>query len=154
MGLTSMERHFVFQIRLDGEDVAQCSAVPELKDLIRSAGGQLVEETTESDEGGYANLDVTADRPAEFWARLNAVLPSRPGVVRSPIVVYSGRNGWDDYLLLRHFDGDQIIDPLSDDLWVGAGPLQPRTAARRLADWAGAGHLVRLSATRSSRSRR
>lgn len=65
---------------------------------------------------GYCNLMFETADPAALWAALSKALYDDPpyGLLlrRCTMVVCQGANGWDDYLLLQHFDEMQPLDRL------------------------------------------
>jgi hypothetical protein len=63
-----------------------------------------------NDSGRYINFDyVTAD-PSKLWQALRSG-PFRSPLLRSAsMVVCEGDNGWDDYLLLHHWDRRLRLD--------------------------------------------
>ena len=72
--------------------------------------------TSGEDNGRYINLSFSADRVGSFWNALRAAFFVRDDVMTplasASIVTCEGRSGWDDYLLLHHFDGREKLDLL------------------------------------------
>jgi hypothetical protein len=58
----------------------------------------------EDDGRRYVNVDFKAVDLRGLWARVRAELKTIPGLAGAAIVVCEGEHGWDDYLLLHHFD--------------------------------------------------
>src|SRR4051794_27387463 len=57
-----------------------------------------------NDRGRYMNFNYTTAKPARLWRALRAG-PFRSALLRSAaMVLCEGENGWDDYLLLHHWD--------------------------------------------------
>src|SRR5687767_7251959 len=106
---------FDFQLHLDQNEPQSGLRAQELKTCITNAGGIIVKEEFGNDDGTYLNIFTSAEHPSDFWDRINQKLDTNNEITRSLIAVCEGSNGWDDYLLLRHCDRDQTIDPLSDD---------------------------------------
>lgn len=80
--------------------------------LRRVAEGVRVTEGL--DDGRYLNFDIkTADLP-ELWRLVRAQVHLIPGLAQAAIVVCEGEFGWDDYLLLHHFDPDEDLDEMLD----------------------------------------
>src|SRR6266540_1845838 len=79
------------------------------------AEGLNVEQGDE--DGPYANVTYTVRDLAGFWAHLQAEMSRNPtmsaAITRGSIVVCEGERGWDDYLLLHHFDPTQPLDTLA-----------------------------------------
>ena len=70
------------------------------------------------DNGRYVNLLVDSVEPQATWDRAKGPMlgPKLPGAEfrRAMIVTATGTSGWDDYLLLHHYDGDEQIDILPE----------------------------------------
>jgi hypothetical protein len=84
-----------------------------------------VEEGT--DEGRYINFNYLTTKPAQLWKALRSG-PFRSGLLRSAaMVVCEGESGWDDYLLLQHWDRRLRLDsvPMNSN-----GALKGRRAKR------------------------
>lgn len=68
------------------------------------------------DDGRYVNLFLTTLNRSETWDRIRSqLIESRlPGgeLRDAMIVTITGQNGWDDCLLLHHFDGAEPLDVL------------------------------------------
>ena len=66
------------------------------------------------DEGPYVNFTFAAKNPAALWANIQRNVLSHPeigpGVSSSSIIIVEGDEGWDDYLLLHHFDPQYEVD--------------------------------------------
>jgi hypothetical protein len=63
-----------------------------------------------NDEGGYMNFNFVTAKPAQLWQVLR-LGPFRSSVLRSAsMVICEGENGWDDYLLLHHWDRRLKLD--------------------------------------------
>lgn len=71
-----------------------------------------------NDDGEYINWIIDSDDPLLLWKRLRTPLfdSKLPGQEFAPamIVTATGDNGWDDYLLLYHYDSSEEIDPLPE----------------------------------------
>lgn len=68
-----------------------------------------------NDRGPYINLDFESDDPKADWMKIQAWLEDVKGLRISCIVTCQGRHGWDDYLLLHHFDPDEPCDDLPEE---------------------------------------
>ena|SRR5688572_22121500 len=66
------------------------------------------------DEGPYLNFTFLAKDLPKLWLKLKSDVLGNPeigaGLARSSIVVCEGSEGWDDYLLLHHFDPKLELD--------------------------------------------
>jgi hypothetical protein len=88
-------------------DLNVSEAVAQLKSLDGRA-----RVTEGEDNGPYINVDFkTPDLPG-LWKFLREVVHAVPGLARAVIIVCEGEQGWDDYLLLHHFDPDEMVDSL------------------------------------------
>jgi hypothetical protein len=72
------------------------------------------EVTVGEDDGRYENVTFVVGSPEEAMSKVRAVLDS-PEVGRAArsacIVTCQGERGWDDYLLLHHYDRTVRLDP-------------------------------------------
>ncbi len=89
-------------------------------DLCRNLSDHMPNVTFESgdDDGRYVNLFVDSDDAADAWSLITTSLLS-DGIIgvevrAASIVTITGRNGWDDYLLLHHFDHTQTLDTIEN----------------------------------------
>ena len=68
------------------------------------------------DDGLYVNYDFRTLDPARLWEVLQSqvFLDSKlgPRLARASIVTCEGNRGWDDYLLLHHYDRAFKLDAL------------------------------------------
>lgn len=71
-----------------------------------------VEITDGDDDGRYVNLDFKVPDLSLLWASVRDEIDSVPGLAGACIVVCEGEQGWDDYLLLHHFDPEEPLDEL------------------------------------------
>src|SRR5262245_46470862 len=96
-------------------------SVHDLVEGLRS-NSDLIESfsvTAGDDNGPYTNVYVRTRDVAALWGLMREELFSDP--VAGPhlkcaaIVVCEGNAGWDDYLLLHHFDPAEPLDALEDN---------------------------------------
>jgi hypothetical protein len=76
----------------------------------------LAEEVSVSrgeEGGGYVNVGLKAADSVALWAAVRKQLQAEAGLARAAIVVCQGERGWDDYLLLHHFDPSQVLDMMA-----------------------------------------
>jgi hypothetical protein len=68
-------------------------------------------------KGSYVNLNVMVERPLAFWRFLMRQITSNPTSLIPQIMIATcqGKAGWDDYLLLHHFDQKVQLDTFSPD---------------------------------------
>jgi hypothetical protein len=72
----------------------------------------LVRVSEGFDNSPYTNVDFMTLDPRELWLRLQVELRTVPGMTMASIICCQGEHGWDDYLLLHHFDPSQPLDKL------------------------------------------
>ena len=69
------------------------------------------------DEGAYINLTFATESVASSWPELRAALLESAefgaALKRACICICTGAEGWDDYLLLHHFDPEQPLNDLT-----------------------------------------
>lgn len=91
--------------------LAACEGLKVHKPLIASF---RLEEG--EDDGRWVNLSFETAEPARVWPLLQAAFygdgPLGEALRAASMAVCTGEEGWDDYLLLYHFDPDQILDSL------------------------------------------
>lgn len=76
--------------------------------------GQSLEVSEGDDEGLYINLAFKVGDPVLFWQEHKKHLTNCPGFSEASIVTCEGKLGWDDYLLLHHFDPEVQCDDKED----------------------------------------
>jgi hypothetical protein len=64
------------------------------------------------EDGAYINVNIYTEDVRSLWATLKAVITANQSLFSSTIVCCEGNNGWDDYLLLHHFDKTTALDTL------------------------------------------
>ena len=64
------------------------------------------------DDGEYVNLDYATDDLKSLWESVSRTLTAVPALADAAIIACEGDNGWDDYLLLHHFDPSEPLDEL------------------------------------------
>ena len=92
-----------------------------VRDLLDglASNSSLIESVavTEGDDNGpYVNFTVKTPDVAALWRVIRQELFSLPlagqHLARAAIVTCQGNAGWDDYLLLHHFDMAEPLDSL------------------------------------------
>jgi hypothetical protein len=70
------------------------------------------------DDGAYVNFTFLAKDLPKLWARVKAEVLADPqlgrDISRATIIMCEGQSGWDDYLLLHHYDGTLELDGLDE----------------------------------------
>jgi hypothetical protein len=64
------------------------------------------------DCGRYVTVALQAADAIGLWAAIRERLHADAALSRAAMVVCQGERGWDDYLLLHHFDPSQVLDKL------------------------------------------
>lgn len=69
------------------------------------------------DRGSWFNFCFGTTHPLQLWETIRTKMseegPFGQKLRESSIVICTGENGWDDYLLLFHFDPNERLDPVS-----------------------------------------
>jgi hypothetical protein len=71
----------------------------------------------ESAKGKHSYISITfsTNDTAGLWSHIRGVVKASPfaaAIVASTIVVCEGKDGWNDYLLLHHYDFAEPLDGL------------------------------------------
>lgn len=66
--------------------------------------------TTGQDSVPYINVDFVTANVGALWSALRGVIRADTATARCVIACCEGEHGWDDYLLLHHFDPTQPLD--------------------------------------------
>jgi hypothetical protein len=109
---------FNIQIQPDRSPALDERAAIQLIETLAVPGGQIAEfKRTEGDDGGrYVNFTFSVSDAITFWSQVRReVLGNReigPAIAASSIIVCEGEQGWDDYLLLHHFDSRLELDAI------------------------------------------
>jgi hypothetical protein len=95
---------------LDLEKVKSlCAKISANKELVKQH-----EITAGDDDGPYINLLFETEHPAKFWKAFKKDLYENVDVgndlSESTMATCTGEHGWDDYLLLYHFDSNFELD--------------------------------------------
>jgi hypothetical protein len=64
------------------------------------------------DDGRYINIYFEPDDTLVLWHAIRRQLDTDSRLAQATMVVCQGENGWDDYLLLHHYDRTLILDEL------------------------------------------
>ncbi len=104
----SMPKRLKLQIQPElapGLDVE--SAVARLRGLSRST------VTCGDENGPYINVDYAPVDIEMLWRQVRKELRANPKLSECAIVFCEGDDGWDDYLLLHHFDASEPLDEVT-----------------------------------------
>ena len=72
----------------------------------------IVDVERGDDDVPYINVNIYTDEMVSLWSAVCFEIESKPSLASATIVCCEGENGWDDYFLLHHFDGDEAVDTL------------------------------------------
>jgi hypothetical protein len=89
--------------------------VEALRSFVSAAAGGAVAEDRGDDDGRYINFTFGVSDHVAAWSRLRAMYDDGPvgrDLGATTIVVCEGPDGWNDYLLLHHFDQTVAIDDI------------------------------------------
>lgn len=65
------------------------------------------------DDGLYININFDTNDIVSLWDAIGELVTSDPLWASATIACCEGDNGWDDYLLLYHFDETEQLDTLT-----------------------------------------
>jgi len=65
------------------------------------------------DAGRYVNVDFNPAEARGLWSAVEGQILTDQGLAGFSIVCCTGENGWDDYLLLHHYDPSEPLDELA-----------------------------------------
>lgn len=100
--------HIQFQPDLvDGLDLSEFSNFLKSENIDFSI-------TKGSDDGDYINYDFSSTKAGESWGLLKSILNKDKKLSQSSIVCCQGSNGWDNYLLLSHYDPNEKLDEIKN----------------------------------------
>jgi hypothetical protein len=77
-----------------------------------SSVGCEIEVNEGEDNGKYINIILKSDKPKELWLKIRSLYLSKPTLASSSMITCEGSEGWDNYLLLHHFDKSEKLDEL------------------------------------------
>jgi hypothetical protein len=97
--------------QVESNPIGKVETVGDFVRFITVLGGRVILKEG-SGRNRYVNLGFEVDEPADHWPSILQVLQSEPGLAAATIVCCEGTNGWDDYLLLHHFDPSESLDLL------------------------------------------
>ena len=105
------------QIQLQTDRVG-CGSIDMLSPPIETCARkhvatQSIEITSGFDDGRYTNIDIKTVDVRALWNELKELIVDDVVVSNCAIVCCEGDNGWDDYLLLHHFDETETLDALT-----------------------------------------
>lgn len=63
-----------------------------------------------NENGPYINIDLKSENVQLLWEKIQIELSLNTNVASAIVVVCEGKKGWDDYLLLYHYDASEHVD--------------------------------------------
>lgn len=108
-------RHFSFQLQFERGAEADASLLDKITTILERGGAHVTSSSIDSEDGeAFATINAQAPDADAFWRKAKAKLitASRTGASKGMIAVCEGDDGWNDYLLLHHFDGSQRVDDI------------------------------------------
>jgi len=113
--MTACARKFSFQIQFGHGATADRDLIDKVLKVVRKEGARVTAVSIDNEDGGpFATINAETQNPALFWRKVRAKLTAAPqvGLPKRMIIVCEGEDGWNDYLLLHHFDKTQKTDAL------------------------------------------
>ena len=109
----STMRGLAVQVDVDKLTGNADALVARLRAAAESAGFEFINEVRGNDNGPYVNMNFAAVDYIAGWSQLRRLFDD-PDVGRqlaaATIIVCEGRESWNDYLLLHHFDPGEKVD--------------------------------------------
>ena len=86
----------------------------DLREIVKKLKlNNLIPEISEGeDDGKYINLHFKTNDVKNTWKEIKTILFSEYALSDMAIVTCEGNEGWDDYLLLYHFDKSVELDEI------------------------------------------
>lgn len=108
-------RTFLIQVHPARFEVMTERDVLHIADRLKQHWPERITVTTGNDDGRYIDITFESNKPAETWARLKrsfvcSELPESE-FHKASIITVTGDDGWNDYLLLHHYDEAESLDP-------------------------------------------
>ncbi len=79
---------------------------------VLTDAGLMAEIVEGEDEGRFINLNVNTDDVKLTWQQIKKPLLQIPYIQTACIIVCEGNHGWNDFLLLHHYDPAEVLDEL------------------------------------------
>ncbi len=87
--------------------------VDSLTQIAKTHSPNAVVDAERGEDGGpYINVNIYTDDVCSIWPAVAVALKAEPSLASATIVCCEGENGWDDYLLLHHFDETETLNVL------------------------------------------
>jgi hypothetical protein len=111
-----MAKQFNFQLQFSVETGTERETlVSHMSNIIETSGSIVRFWTDKTEDNSYINFNAVVENPNEFWTDVKPRLGGFPpaGIAPRLIATCEGDHGWDDYLLLLHFDRRLKLDALA-----------------------------------------
>ena len=112
LGVSGMRSEIKLHIQFQPDLVIGLD-LSEFTDILKSESVDF-SVTKGNDDGEYINYDFSSTNIKESWELLKSIFEKDKKLVQSSIVCCEGCNGWDDYLLLSHYDPNEKIDEIKN----------------------------------------
>ncbi|MEM7359889.1 MAG: hypothetical protein AAF431_12385 [Pseudomonadota bacterium] len=66
------------------------------------------------DDVAFINYEFISKNPIESWSLIESLMNENQDIRKSSIVCCEGSKGWDNYLLLSHFDRNEELDEIKN----------------------------------------
>ncbi len=112
--MNAQSRTFLIQVHVERLLALDEPDIVNVGNRIKTEWPDDCSVTTGDDDGRYVNLMIQSDNAGRTWARISELLLGSDflstEVKISAIITVTGDAGWDDYLLLHHFDPSESLD--------------------------------------------
>ena len=103
-------------IQLQRQPSVEIDVTPAVALLVETAQSHGSTVDVNVDEGAqigpYANINIDSRDVANLWSAMRPVIVRDPILAACSIASCEGDCGWEDYLLLFHFDEKQPLDAI------------------------------------------
>ncbi|MBI1424123.1 MAG: hypothetical protein GC149_11695 [Gammaproteobacteria bacterium] len=65
-----------------------------------------------NDNGQYINFILKSDNLKELWLKIKSLYLTKPNLASASIITCEGSEGWNNYMLLHHFDKSEELNEL------------------------------------------
>jgi hypothetical protein len=109
----SNQKQFWFQIQFERKETQseREAVVKDMVQIIENCGVEVKQIwIDQSAARSYKNINAVVEKPYAFWSSLKSLMKKSSRTPKKMVVTCEGDRGWDDYLLLHHFDKAQKLD--------------------------------------------
>ncbi len=99
-------------------ELCNCDTPSQLVDTLKAIATihpatENVDVTSGDDGGPYININIDSSAPASLWPLLHDAITNDTSLSSCTIACCEGDAGWDDYLLLFHYDKTEATDVMN-----------------------------------------